>query len=100
MYRSYKNNRGFPGGPEVKNPPCNGGDPGSIPGLGAEIPHAGDQPSQCSTTTEPVSHNQSPRTAIKSLRATTKTQGSQINNKQILRKNKNDNSNYLGSIKK
>ena len=58
-----------------------GGDPGSIPGLGAEIPHAGDQLSQCSTATEPVSHDQSPHTAMKILHAITKTQDSQINNK-------------------
>ena len=25
---------GFPGGPEVKNPPCNAGDTGAVPGLG------------------------------------------------------------------
>ena len=30
----------FPGGPVVKNPPCNAGDAGSIPGQGAKIPHA------------------------------------------------------------
>ena len=29
-----------PGGPVVKNPPCNAGDVGSIPGLGTEIPQA------------------------------------------------------------
>ena len=27
--------RDFPGGPVVKNPPCNAGDKGSIPGWGA-----------------------------------------------------------------
>ena len=30
----------FPGGPVVKNPPCNGGDVGSIPGQGTKIPQA------------------------------------------------------------
>ena len=30
----------FPGGPVVKNPPCNGGDMGSIPGQGTKIPYA------------------------------------------------------------
>ena len=30
----------FPGGPEVKNPPSNAGDPGSIPGWKTNIPHA------------------------------------------------------------
>ena len=30
----------FPGGPVVKNLPCNGGDTSSIPALGTKIPHA------------------------------------------------------------
>ena len=30
----YVQNRGFPGGSEVKNPPDKAGDVGSIPGLG------------------------------------------------------------------
>ena len=30
----YNNSKGFPGGSEVKNPPVNGGDTGSIPELG------------------------------------------------------------------
>ena len=29
----------FPGGPVVKNSPCNAGDAGSIPGQGTKIPH-------------------------------------------------------------
>ena len=29
-----KNNKDFPGGPGVKNPPANAGDSGSIPSLG------------------------------------------------------------------
>ena len=33
-------NGDFPGGPVVKNPPCNAGDAGSIPGQGTKIPHA------------------------------------------------------------
>ena len=32
--------RDFPGGPVVKNPPCNAGDEGSIPDWGTEIPCA------------------------------------------------------------
>ena len=32
MLKSHK--KGFPGGPVVKNPPCNAGDTSSIPGLG------------------------------------------------------------------
>ena len=31
--------RGFPGGLGVKNPPCNAGNSGLIPGWGAKIPH-------------------------------------------------------------
>ena len=30
----------FPGGPVVKNLPCNTGNMGSIPGQGTKIPHA------------------------------------------------------------
>ena len=30
----------FPGGPVVKNPPCNVKDAGSVPGWGTKIPHA------------------------------------------------------------
>ena len=30
----------FPGGPVVKNLPCNAGDQGSIPGRGPKVPHA------------------------------------------------------------
>ena len=30
----------FPGGPVVKNLPCNAGDAGSIPGQGTKIPRA------------------------------------------------------------
>ena len=43
-----------PGGPVVKNPPADTGDPRSIPGLGTKIPHATGQLSPCSATTEPV----------------------------------------------
>ena len=32
------NRRDFPGGPAVKNPPCNAGDVSSIPGKGTKIP--------------------------------------------------------------
>ena len=30
----------FPGGPVVKNLPCNSGDTGLLPGQGTKIPHA------------------------------------------------------------
>ena len=39
----------------VKNPPCNAGDAGSIPGLGTKIPPAAEQLSPHTTTTEPES---------------------------------------------
>ena len=32
--------RDFPGGAVVKNPPCNAGDRGVLPGRGTKIPHA------------------------------------------------------------
>ena len=41
--------RGLPGGPVVKNPPCNAGDSGSIPGGGTKIPHAAEQLSPWAT---------------------------------------------------
>ena len=42
----------FPGGPVVKNLPCHAGDAGSIPGWGTKIPHATEQLSMHTTTTE------------------------------------------------
>ena len=45
--------RGFPGGAVVKNPPANAGDMGSKPRSG-KIPHATEQLSLCTTTTEPA----------------------------------------------
>ena len=41
--------RDFPGGPVVKNPPCNAGDEGLIPGGGTKIPRALERPSLCTT---------------------------------------------------
>ena len=38
--------RDFPGGPVVKNLPCNTKDMGSIPGKGTKTPHASEQLSQ------------------------------------------------------
>ena len=49
--------RDFPGGPVVTNLPCNAGDAGSIPGQEIKIPHAMEQLSLCTITTEPVHHN-------------------------------------------
>ena len=45
---------GFPGGPVVRNLPCNAGDTGFIPGWGTKIPRATERLSSCATTTEPV----------------------------------------------
>ena len=44
--------RDFPGGSMVKNPPCNAGDVGSIPGQGTKVPHARGRLSPSATTTE------------------------------------------------
>ena len=49
--------RGFPGGPVVKNPPCNVGDMGLIPGLGTKIAHAVEQLSPRATKRELVCHS-------------------------------------------
>ena len=46
--------RGIPGGPEVKNLPCNAGNADSIPDAGTKIPHASGQLSPCATTREPA----------------------------------------------
>ena len=48
-------NRDFPGGPVVKNPPSNAGDAGLIPGQGTKIPHAAGQLRPRAKTTE-LSH--------------------------------------------
>ena len=70
---TWEVSRGFPGGPLVKNPPCNPGNRGSIPGQGIEIPHVSEhlspnattaealepQPDSVPTTEEPASHTQS-----------------------------------------
>ena len=39
-HEKQKLSRDFSGVPVVKNPPCNAGDKGSIPGKGAKILHA------------------------------------------------------------
>ena len=44
--------RDFPGGPVVKNPPCNAGDTGSIPGQGTKILHIAGQLSPRASATE------------------------------------------------
>ena len=45
--------KGFPGGPVVKNPPCNARDTGFDRWSG-KIPHAAEQLSPGATTTEPL----------------------------------------------
>ena len=54
LYRRDERPRDFPGDPVVKNPPCNAGHVGSIPGQGTKIPHAVKQPSLNNATTEPA----------------------------------------------
>ena len=49
--------RDFPGGPGVKNPPCNAGYVGLTPGWGTKISHATKQLSPHTATTEPVHLN-------------------------------------------
>ena len=50
--------KNFPGGPVVKNPPCNAGDVGPTPGQGTKIPHALAQLSPRATTREAMGHNE------------------------------------------
>ena len=74
--------RDFSGDPAVKNPPSNAGDLGLIPGQGIGIPHVPGQLSLFATARgcsneEPACHNE------RSLHVATKTQCSQINNKNI-----------------
>ena len=47
----------FPGGPVVKNPPSNAGDPDAIPDQGTKIPHAAGRLSPRATATEPARLN-------------------------------------------
>ena len=49
--------RDLHGGPVVKNPPCNAGDTGSIPGQGNKIPYAMGELRPRATTTESMRHN-------------------------------------------
>ena len=47
----------FPGGPVVKNPPCNTGDSSSILGWGAKIPCAKEHLNPRAATMEPACYN-------------------------------------------
>ena len=51
--QNFKLNRYIPGGPVVKNPPCNAGDVGLIPGQGTRNPHAVGQLTPKATTKIP-----------------------------------------------
>ena len=55
----------FPGGPVVKNPPCNAGDSGSIPGQGTKVSLAVDQLSLSATTK--TQHGQSKIIRVKRI---------------------------------
>ena len=50
--------RDFPGGPVVKNLPCNAEVVGSLLGQGTKIPHAEEQLSPCTTTRESMHDNE------------------------------------------
>ena len=54
---SSSSSRDFPGSSVVKNLPCNSEDAGSIPGWGTKIPHALEQLSSRTRTTESTHHN-------------------------------------------
>ena len=54
LYDKLKRN--LPGGPVIKNPPCNAGDLSSIPGWGTKIPYAVEQ-LRLHATTEPTQCN-------------------------------------------
>ena len=45
---------GFPGGSDSKEPTCNAGDPGSIPGLGRSPERGHGNPLQCSCLENPM----------------------------------------------
>jgi len=47
----------FPGGPVVKDLPCNAVDTSSIPAWGTKIPHATEQLRLCATSAEPAHCN-------------------------------------------
>ena len=65
--------RDFPGGPVVKNPPSKAGDQGSIPGLGAKIPHASRQLSPHVTTNEAFTRRKEEPASVRPSAAKTKT---------------------------
>ena len=57
-YKTKTSHNGvFPGGPDVKNLPCNARDMGLIPGQRTKISHASGQLSPLAATTELLSHS-------------------------------------------
>ena len=73
--------RDFPGGPVIKNPPCNAGRVGSIPGGGTKIPPAKKQLSLGAATTDLEHHKQTVLALQgKISSATIKTQCHRVNN--------------------
>ena len=50
----------FPGGPVVKNLPCNAEDVGSVSGWRTKIPHASEELSPHTATRESVGQNEDP----------------------------------------
>ena len=86
----------FPGGLEVKNSPCNTRDTNSIPGRRTEIPHAMEQLSLSTETTEPTCQNTKIlQKAAKILSAPTKTQQRQVNIKKQSQNSLNSQSFHL-----
>ena len=58
MKYKEQHRRDFPGGPMVKNPPCNARDVGSILGQRIKIPHSMKQLSPRATTRHSVCHKE------------------------------------------
>ena len=75
-----------PGGPVVKNPPCNPRDAGSIPGQETKTPHDTGQVSPCTATTQPGQEaphpNKGPCVGHEEPTATAKTRRSQMDTLQ------------------
>ena len=70
--------RDFPGGPVVKNLPCNAEDLGSIPGWGTKIPRAMELLNPCTATIDPMRCNKIPHDTTEDLIAAAKTRCNQI----------------------
>ena len=78
-HKNVVNARDFPGSPVVKNPPCNAGNAGVIPGQGTKIPHAVEQLNTHAVTTECVPQWKSLHDATKIPCASTRTRCGQKN---------------------